>query len=233
MFPSDLQARVERGVEVLWDQMGERDRVEFIARLRGGDGSAFEELLAAEAFAGEFGPEAIKWPSAAPNERKPEFYVECGGGTWAVECRHLLDQKEIRMLNQSMLETGGSWIASIDSQIDRNRLRAAIVKKIQRAQGGGATVILLNSYTPWLMPDEMQDVVRRILETPREVGLEPEQLPIAIACLFVTTVQGVWLCRSALESAGIDETLGERIRGAISNGFVQRGDGVSLTERSW
>ena len=233
MFPADLQARVERGLESLWDQMEERDRAGFIARLRDGDGSAFEELLAAAAFAAEFDPAAIKWPSAAPDERKPEFYVECDGVTWAVECRHLLDQKEIRQLNQSMLETGGSWIASIDPQIDRNRLRAAIVKKIQRAQGGGPTVILLNSYTPWLMPDEMQQVVRRILERPNEVGLDPEQLPVAIACLFMTITQGVWLCDRVCNIACIDAALRERIRRAIVNGFVQRGDGALLTELNW
>lgn len=233
MFPAHLQACVEVGLDALWDQMNERDHAELLGRLRSGDGSAFEELLASAAFATEFGPTAIKWPSAAPDERKPEFYIECDGVTWAIECRHLLDQEEIRLLNQSMLETSGSWIASIDPQIDRHRLRAAIVRKIQRAQSGGPTVILLTSYTPWLMPDEMQQVVRRILETPAEVNLAPEQLPIAIACLYITIVQGIWICRSACDSAGIGADSVPRIRRAIVNGFVTRGDGQLLTEQDW
>lgn len=230
MFPAHLHARVEFGLDVLWDQMNDRDEAELLGRLRGGDGSAFEELLAAAAFAHEFGRAAVKWPAAAPDERKPEFYVECDGVTWAIECRHLLEQEEIRRLNQTTLETTGSWIASIDPQIDRNRLRSAIVRKIQRAQGGGPTVILLSSYTPWLMPDEMQEVVRRILGTPGEVGLDPERLPVAIACLHTTIVQGIWLCGTACDTARIDGELRERIRRAIVNGYVARGDGRLLTE---
>lgn len=231
MFPTDLQARAERGLDALWEQMSGRDQSEILQRLRAGDGSAFEELVAAAAFADEFGRDAVRWPEATSEQRRPEFRVESGGLTWAVECRHLLDQEEVRALNQSMLQFGGSWIASIDPQIDRSRLRSALVRKIQRAQGVGPTIILLTSYTPWLMPDEMQEVVLRILETPSEVGLVPEQLPVGITCLCMTIVQGVWLCDDACNRAGIPEPLKDRIRRAIVNGFVARGDGVLMTER--
>jgi len=126
-----------------------------------------------------------------------------------------------------------SWITRLDPHNDCNRLQNVLVEKIHKQQGAGPTVILLTSYTPWLQPVEMQDIVRRILETPEKVGLDPTQLPVAIACFFATVVQGVWLCGAVCDSACIDTESRERIREAILNGFVKRNDGKVLTERTW
>lgn len=233
-YPADTQARVERGLAIVWSQMNGADRAELTKRLREGDGIiACDELLAASAFAAEFGDQVIKWPSAPMGQRRPEFFVEADFGKFAVECKAIQDNESVRGLNAAMMATGQPWIASLDHNHDPNRLRSALVRKIQRAQGGGPAVIMLMAQTPWIMPDRMDEEVRRVLCTPSAVKLSPADLPIAVACLTLTTVQGVWFSDTACRAAGVDAAARERIRGAITRGFVARGDGNLLTESSW
>jgi hypothetical protein len=233
-YPADTQARVERGLAILWPQMSGAERAELAKRLREGDNIiACDELLAAAAFAAEFGDQVIKWPSAARGQRRPEFFVKADFGKFAAECRAIQDNDRVRDLNATMVATGQPWIASLDPNHDPNRLRSALVRKIQRAQGGGPAVVLLMSQTPWIMPDRMDEEVRRVLCTPSTVKLSPTELPIAVACLTLTIVQGVWFSNTACRTAGVDATARERIRGAITRGFVARGDGNLLTEASW
>ncbi|MCC6426053.1 MAG: hypothetical protein IT435_04460 [Phycisphaerales bacterium] len=232
-FAPEVQARMETGLDVLWPKMTERDRSDVTARLRAGGPSVCDELLAAAAFAVEFGREAVTLPTAAPHERKPEFFVEVPPARWAVECRQLQDAREVQVRNDQMIRTGQPWITPAQPDRDANRLRSAIVGKIKRAQGGGPTFIILSSYTPWLMPDEMQAVVRRILREPGSVGLAESDLPIGIACLFWTVVQGVWFCDPACAAASIEGPLRERIRRAVVRGFVPRTDTEILTETGW
>ncbi len=132
-----------------------------------------------------------------------------------------------------MVRTGQPWIAPARTGRDANRMRAAIVDKIKRAQGGGPTFIVLTSYTPWLMPAEMEAVIRQVLREPATVGVAEAELPVGIACLFWTVVQGVWFSDSACAAASIDGPLRERIRRAIVRGFVPRTDAVLLTEGDW
>lgn len=232
-FDPEIQTRVEMGLDVLWPKMSDRDRSDVTARLRAGGPSVCDELLAAAAFAAEFGREAVMLPAVAPHERKPEFFVDVPPARWAVECRHLQDAREVRDRNDQMIRTGQPWMAPAQPDRDANRLRAAIVGKIKRAQGGGPTFIILTSYTPWLMPDEMQAIVRQILREPRSVGVAETDLPIGIACLFWTVVQGVWFCDSVCAAASIDGPLRERIRRAVVRGFVPRTDVALLTEAGW
>lgn len=233
-YPADMQARVERGLAVLWPQMNESERAELAKRLREGDNIiACDELLAAAAFAAEFGDQAIKWPSAPKGQRRPEFFVESDSRKFAVECRAIQDNDRVRDLNATMMATGQPWVASLDPNHDPNRLRSALVRKIQRAQGGGPAVVLLTSQTPWIMPDRMDGEVRRVLCTPSAVKLSPTELPVAVACLTLTIVQGVWFSDTACRAAGVDATARERIRNAITRGFVARGDGQLLTEGLW
>lgn len=232
-FAPQFQTRIETGLDVLWPKMGVRNRSDVTARLRAGGPSVCDELLAAAAFAAEFGCEAVALPAAAPHERKPEFVVDVPPARWAVECRQLQDAHEVQARNDQMIRTGQPWVAAAQPDRDANRLRAAIVKKIMRAQGGGPTFIILTSYTPWLMPDEMQTTVRRILREPGSVGVTESDLPIGIACLFWTVVQGVWFCDSVCAAASIDGALRERIRRAVVQGFVPRTDVALLTEAGW
>lgn len=234
LYPADMQTLVERGLAVLWPQMNPSERAELTKRLREGDNIiACDELLAAAAFAGEFGDQAIKWPSAPRGQRRPEFFVESDVRTLAVECRAIQDNDRVHSLNATMMATGQPWVASLDPDHDPNRLRRALVRKIQRAQGGGPAVILLTSQSPWIMPDRMDEEVRRVLCTPSEVKLSPAELPVAVACLTLTRVQGVWFSDTACRAAGVDSTLRNRIRNAITDGFGARGDGQLLTEASW
>lgn len=232
-FPSEIQARIETGLDVLLPKMVARDRSEVSARLRAGGPSVCDELLAAAAFAAEFGREAVTVPAAAPHERKPEFFVEVPPARWAVECRQLQDNREVQARNDQMIQTGQPWIAPARPSHDANRMRGAIVDKIRRAQGGGPTFIILTSYTPWLMPDEMQAVVQGILCEPASVGLTEADPPIGIACLFWTVVQGAWFCEPACAAASIDGPVRERIRRTIVRGFVPRTDVALLTESGW
>lgn len=229
VFPVDLQERVEYALGAVWDQISDRDRADMTGRLRKGDFSALEELLAAAAFAKEFGRAAIIWPNTRRDERRPEFFVESDGVKWAVECRHLQDRREIRDQNEIMLQTGESWVVPAQPDKDRQRLCRAIVKKIHRAQGDGPTVILLTSLTPWLMPEDMEEIVRLIFDRPSDMRLSSGDLPIAIACFFLTVVQGVWFCDDVCAKAGITVDLQDRIRAAIMQGFVERIDTVAAT----
>jgi hypothetical protein len=234
IYPADIQTRIESGLATLWPQMSVDDRSEMATRLRDGDSiAACDEMLAASAFARQFGAAAVRWPVVPKGQRRPEFFVEVDSKRWAVECKSLQDNDHVRELNAFMLATGEPWIASLDPNDDSNRLRRQVVKKIKRAQGGGPSVILLLSQTPWLMPSSMDEEIRRILCTPSTVGLGPAERPIAVACLILTTVQGVWFCDSACAAAGIQPALRERIRKAIAEGFVLRGDGAMLTESGW
>lgn len=234
MFPPEIQARVETGLEVLWPQMTPDDQREFVGRLRSHDPmAACDELLATAAFAAEFGPTAIRWPVAARGQRRPEFFVECPPSRWAVECRFLQDNAQVRSLNAGMMQTGQGWIAHLDPNHDPTRMQRAVVEKIKRAQGGGPVVIILTSYTPWLMPDAMQAVIRRILRDFASIGLAESELPVGVACLTWTIVQGVWFSDAACAAASIDAAMRERIRRAIVSGFVSRGDGALLTEAGW
>lgn len=234
IYPADIQARVESGLATLWPQMSTDDRSEMTTRLRDGDSIvACDEILAAAAFARQFGAAAVKWPVAPKGQRRPEFFVEFDSKRWAVECKSLQDNAQVRELNANMLATGQPWVASLDLNHDPNRLRREVIKKIKRAQGGGPSVVLLSSQTPWLMPGSMDEQIRRILCTPSAVNLSTAERPIAVACLTFTIVQGVWFCDSACASAGIDPALRERIRKAIAEGFVLRGDGAMLTECAW
>lgn len=233
-YPADTQARVERGLAVLWPQMNGAERAELAKRLREGDNIiACDELLTAAAFADEFGQSAVKWPTVPKGQRRPEFFVEADFGRFAVECKVIQDNDRVRDLNATMMATGQPWIASLDPNHDPNRLRSALVRKIQRAQGGGPAVVMLMAQTPWIMPDRMNEEVRRVLCTPSEVKLSSAELPIAVACLTLTLVQGVWFSAAACRHASIDSKARERIRSAISRGFVARGDGQLLTEASW
>jgi hypothetical protein len=234
MFPPRIQASIDAGLDVLWDQLSERERREFIGRIRVHDGmAACDELLAAAAFASEFGREAVRSPTAARDQRKPEFFVECPPTRWAVECKLLLDNKEVRSFNAGMMQTGAGWVASLDPDHDPNRMQWAVVEKVRRAQGGGPVVILLTSYTPWLMPEAMQAVIRRILSDFASIGLAESELPVGVACLTWTIVQGVWFSDTVCAAASIDAAMRERIRRAIVSGFVSRGDGALLTEAGW
>lgn len=234
LYPADMQERFERGLAVLWTQMNETERGELAARLRDGDSmAACDELLAAAGFAGEFGKSSIKWPTSARGQRRPEFCVEADNARWAVECKALQDNAQVRGLNATMMATGEPWVASLDPDHDPNRLRRELVKKIERAQGGSAAVVLLVSQTPFLMPDRMEEEVRRVLCTPSKVRLSAERLPIAVACLSLTIVQGVWFCKSSCLRLGVTEATRDRIRAAITYGFVPRGDGQLLTEAEW
>lgn len=233
-YPADTQARVERGFAVLWPQMNVAERAELAKRLREGDNIiACDEVLAAAAFADEFGESAVKWPTASKGERRPEFFVEAEFGRFAVECKAIQDNDRVRDLNATMMATGQPWVASLDPNHDPNRLRSALVRKIQRAQGGGPAVVLLMSQTPWIMPDRMDEEVQRVLCTPSTVKLSPTELPIAVACLTLTIVQGVWFSDTACRATGVDAAARERVRGAITRGCVTRGDGNLLTEASW
>jgi len=233
-YPADMQARVERGIAVLWPQLSENERAELSKRLREGDNIiACDELLAAAAFAAEFGDSAVKWPSAPRGQRRPEFFVEAGASKFAVECKAIQDNDSIRDMNATMVATGQPWIASLDPNHDPNRLRSALVRKIERAQGGGPAVVMLMSQTPWIMPDRMDAEVRRVLCTPSAVKLSPAELPIAVACLSLTIIQGVWFSESACMDPGVDAVVRERIRTAITQGFVARKDGKLLTETTW
>jgi hypothetical protein len=228
-YPADTQARVERGLAIVWPQMSGAERAELTKRLREGDNIvACDELLAAAAFAAEFGDSAVKWPTAPKGQRRPEFFVEADFGKFAVECRTIQDNDRVRDLNATMMATGQPWVDSLDPNHDPNRLRSALVRKIQRAQGGGPAVVLLMSQTPWIMPDRMDEEVRRVLCTPSAVKLSPTELPIAVACLTLTIVQGVWFSDTSCRTAGVDATARERIRSAITRGFVARGDGNLL-----
>lgn len=233
-YSADTQARVERGLAIVWSQMNDTERAELAKRLREGDNIiACDELLAAAAFADEFGQSAVKWPTAPKGQRRPEFFVEADFGRFAVECKAIQDNDRVRDLNATMMATGQPWVASLDPNHDPNRLRSALVRKIQRAQGGGPAVVMLMSQTPWIMPDRMDEEVRRVLCTPSEVKLSSSELPIAVACLTLTLVQGVWFSTVACRLSSIDSKTCERIRSAITRGFVARGDGQLLTEASW
>jgi hypothetical protein len=225
--------RIETGLDVILPKMASRDRVEMTKRLRSGAPAACDELMAAAAFAEEFGRDAVNWPRAGPHERKPEFFVESSQSRWAVECRHLLDNLETQSRNALMVQTGDSWTAWACPENDENRLRAAIVDKIKRAQGGGPTFIILTSYTPWLAPTQMHAVIRRILCEPASIKVAESELPIGIACISWTVLQGVWFCDPACAAASIHSPLRERIRRAIVRGFVPRTDVVLLTEVDW
>jgi hypothetical protein len=235
-YPADTQLRIEAGLAVLRKQVNETEWGELASRLRGSDSLvACDELLAAAAFAGEFGESAIKWPDAAKGQRRPEFFVESCNARWAVECKALQDNERVRELNATMLETGEGWGATFGTRHDSSRLQRELVRKIKRAQGGNAnaTVIIVVSQTPFLTPDMMAEEVQNVLCSPSEVDLDVTQLPIAVACLTFTVVQGVWLCKSACDRHGIDEAVRDRIRVAITRGFVLRGDGVVLPDAEW
>jgi hypothetical protein len=219
-FPIDLHDRCEHALDVVWDQMTERDLADLTARLRDGDFSTLEELLAITAFAKKFGRSAIIWPVSPPDQRKPEFFVESEGTRWAVECRHLHDREEVRKANEVMFQTGEPWILPELPGKDQERLRNAIIKKILRAQGCGPTIILLTSLTPWLGPNEMKETVLAIFDQPNEYGLKDDDLPIAISCHFWTIVQGIWFCEAACAQVGAFADLKEYIRDAILSGFV-------------
>lgn len=233
-YPSDMQDRANSGLAILWPQMSHGDRSEMTTRLRYTDSiAAYDELLAADAFARQFGTAAIKWPDAPKGHRRPEFFVEFGSTRWAVECTALQDNDDVRELNTIMQATGQPWIEPLDPMRDPDRLHKKAVKKIERDQGRGPTVLLLSPRTPWLMPDTMDAVIQPILCTPSEVNIAPDKLPIAIACLTFSVVQGVWFCDSACTSTGIDRALRERIRNAITGGFMPRRDGSMFTESAW
>lgn len=234
MFPPEIQARVEAGLDILWPQMSPDDQREFAGRLQSTDPmAACDELLAAAAFAAEFGRSVIRWPTAPRDQRKPEFFVECPTPRWAVECRSLQDNAQVRSLNAGIMQTGQGWIAHLDPNHDPARMQRAVVEKIKRAQGGGPVVIILTSYTPWLMPEAMQAVIRRTLRDSASIGLAESELPVGVACLAWTIVQGVWFSDAACAAASIDGAMRERVRHAIVRGFVSRGDGVLLTEAGW
>lgn len=234
LYPADMQERVEQGLAVLWPQMSGTERDELATRLRDGDSMvACDELLAAAAFAEEFGSNAIKWPILARGLRRPEFFVEADNTRWAVECKTLQDNVKVRGLNATMMTTGQPWVASLDPNHDPNRMCWGLVKKIKRAQGGSAAVVLLFSQTPFLMPDGMEEEVRRILCRPSEVNLDAEHLPIAVACLTLTIVQGVWFCESACVRYRIEPATRDRIRVAIARGFVLPGNRNMCSEVGW
>ena len=234
LFPPKLHAGVEAGLEVLWPQMTPDDQREFAGRLRSHDPiAACDELLAAAGFATEFGHSAVRWPSAARGQRKPEFFVECPTTRWAVESRFLQDNAQVRSLNAGMMESERGWIAHLEPNHDPTRMQRAIVKKITRKQGRGPIFIILTSYTPWLMPDSMQAVIRGILRDATSVGLRESELPVGVACLTWTIVQGIWFSDAACAAASIDAALRDRIRRAIVSGFVSRSDGALLTEAGW
>jgi hypothetical protein len=232
-FPPDIQRRIETGLDVLLPKMASRDRGEMTKRLRLGEPAACDELMATAAFAAEFERDAVKWPGGGPHERKPEFFVEPSQSRWAVECRHLRDNLETRIRNAEMVQSGHPWTAWARPEQDANRMRTAIIEKIKRAQGSGPTFIILISYTPWLLPVEMQAVICQILCQPEAVGLAASQLPIGVACLSWYVVQGVWFCEPACTSASIDGPMRERVRRAIVRGFVPRTDLALLTEVNW
>jgi hypothetical protein len=173
MYPSDLQARVESGLRIVWPLLGARDQAALKARMQGNDALAAEdELLAASGFAIEFGAAAISIPETRPDQRKPEFVVAAPGAELPVECKHLLDQQESRELNAAMLQSGQGWAAAIDPQVDRDRLRRAIVKKLNRAQGGAPSILLVTSYTPWLLSSQLPMLPRR--PNGREITTHPK-----------------------------------------------------------
>ncbi len=233
-YPADTQMRIEAGLAVLRKQVNETEWGELASRLRVGDSLvACDELLAAAAFAGEFGDSTIKWPAAPKGQRRPEFFVEICNARWAVECKALRDNERVRELNATMLATGEPWVASFVPNHDSNRLCRELLNKIKRAQGGSAAVVLVDSQTPFLTPDMMEEEVRRVLCSPSKLDLMPEQLPIAVACLTFTIVQGVWFCQAACDRHGIDPSIRERVRDAITCGFVPRGDGMVRSEQRW
>jgi hypothetical protein len=132
-----------------------------------------------------------------------------------------------------MMESERGWIAHLEPNHDPTRMQRAIVKKITRKQGRGPIFIILTSYTPWLMPDSMQAVIRGILRDATSVGLRESELPVGVACLTWTIVQGIWFSDAACAAASIDAALRDRIRRAIVSGFVSRSDGALLTEAGW
>lgn len=233
MFPPETQMRVEHGLEVLWPQMSPSEQREVSRRLRSNALAACEELLAAAAFADQFGSTAVRWPSVPRNVQRPEFFVECPAPRWAVECKGLQDNEPVRDLNAEMLRTGQPCSVVLDLNHDPNRMHTAVVEKIKRAQGGSSAFIILTSYTPWLWPVAMQSVMYRILHDSAAIGLDPSELPVGVACLFWTVVQGIWFSDSGCAAASIGPEMRERIRRAIVEGFVRRGDGEVLTEASW
>lgn len=225
-----LHERIEAGLGLMLSKMTPTPRRELCGRLRQGHAAPCDELIAADAFALEFGGDAVTAPTGAA--KKPEFFVESEGVRWAVECKALFDSAHYVALNDAAIASGKNCWIDARSDLDREKCRfqRAIVEKIAANQGGGPVVLMVVSRTAWLMPDEMQAVVCRILRQPEAVGLAVAQLPLAIACLYATTLHGVWFSPATCAAAGFSRALCERIRAALISQYVPRPGGPALSE---
>lgn len=231
-YPPDYQQRLEEGAAVLLPKLDAGEKKHLMTRMRGsGCLSAEEELLLARGFAREFGNDAISFPHVKKGQDVPEFHVAVADRTIEIEAKGLIDEQEVRELNDYAIRSGqNSWFTFSQSIGDIGRLRAAVAKKLLTKETGDARVLVLTQYTAWIKPTEGVPLIRTMAIDPDRFGIPANRHALAIAYVTGRWIAGVWFNASVAERVRLNTASWERVRSAIRGSFYPRADHVFFDE---
>ncbi len=231
LFPKCYQYRLEEAAGIFLPKLSTAQRNHLIARMRG-DGclSAEEELLLARGFALEFGSDAIVVPTG--NGPIPEFTVNTNGYKIDIEAKGLLDSGRVRMLNETARQTGQNFWFSDESINDIERVKNAIVDKINKIDESKPCIIVFTQYTAWPDVRDSISLLRDIALNPLkpDYSIQQNKISLVIAYVFQRLLQGIWFNSSETARLNISQELRERLRRAVKNSFYPCPDGLFFIE---
>lgn len=232
-YPTDYQQRLEEGAAVLLPKLHEGEKNHLIQRMRGNGGlSAQEELLLARGFAEVFGRDAMSVPFVPADQDTPEFHVTVGGHAIEVEAKGLIDEQEVRELNEHAMRSGQFGWYSLSPSIGKiGRLRAAVAKKLLTRAIGDARVLALTQYTPWITPVEGVPLIRALGTDPAQFDIPEEKHALAIAYVTDRWIVGVWFNDGVTTRLKLGVEDRESIRRALKASFYGRSCGVFFHEQ--
>lgn len=232
-YPPDYQQRLEDGAAVLMPKLDSGETNHLIARMRGaGCLSADEELLLARGFAEVFDADATSFPAVPRGQDIPEFQVAIGGHSVEIEAKGLMDEQEVRELNEHALRSGQlSWFSYSPTIGNLGRLRNAIARKLLSNTTGDARILVLTQYTAWITPIEGIPLIRALATNPAQFEIPADKHALAIAHVTGRWIAGVWINDGVTQRLGLGEADRESIRRALKASFYERSGGVFFTEQ--